>query len=160
MKTWSRILLGFLVLFGVTLVFAHLKARGLPQVPKIDGISLDQEIRASWKNRPLVVYFWASWCGICKTYAPILEWNISHILPQGVVFLSIEEGQATDEERKEFMPTGSPSFLGNYHLLHDFGVNAFPTTVFVTRDREILFSDTGIITPLGFWVRSLLLEVL
>ncbi len=161
MKTWAKAILGIILFFSATLLFAHLKTRGLHRVPQIDYIASDPEITSKWMGKPLVIYFWASWCGICKTYSPVLAMNLK-LLPSDSIFISVEEGEATPKEREALIRDLSqfPVFRGNYHLLHEFDVQAFPTTVFLNGNRDILFSDTGIISPVGFWLRGFLLRFL
>lgn len=161
MKTWAKAILAIILFFTATLLFAHLKTRGLHRVPQIDYITNDPQITKNWVGKPLVIYFWASWCGICKAYSPVLALNLK-LLPEETIFISVEEGEATASERQELIRDLShfPIFKGNYHLLHEFDVKAFPTTVFLNGNRDILFSDTGIVSPIGFWIRGFLLRFL
>lgn len=63
-------------------------------VEKISDAEFDQEVLKS--DKPVVVDFWAEWCGPCRMIAPALE-EISGVLAGKVkiVKLNVDENPAT-----------------------------------------------------------------
>jgi hypothetical protein len=85
-------------------------------------------------------------------YGPILETNLK-LLPSEYLFISVRE--ADDGESLGKSPESDHLvYIADYTLLKDWEVNAYPTTVFTDADDHIVFADTGIISPIGFFLRS------
>ncbi|WP_246837032.1 hypothetical protein [Leptospira meyeri] len=51
-----------------------------------------------------------------------------------------------------------PIYAADYRMLKEWRISAYPTTVFLNEEGQVVFSDTGILSPLGFWLRSFLLR--
>ncbi|MEJ2045714.1 MAG: thioredoxin [Reinekea sp.] len=76
------------------------------------------------KNNELVILdFWASWCGPCKTFGPIFEQASE--ANSDVVF-----GKINTEEEQEIAST--------------LGIRSIPTTM-IFRDNVLLFSQPGVL---------------
>ncbi len=153
--------LAFFMFFSATLGFALFRGKSThPRIP-IDSLASTPVEQGQWENKPKIVYFWATWCSVCKAYSFILEQNLK-LIGEDTVFLSVVEDEES-KELSEYVTTHNikyPVLHGNYEILRDFGVSAFPTTIFLNGKGEVLFFDTGIINPFSFWIRSFLTQVL
>ncbi|MBF0453496.1 MAG: thioredoxin [Magnetococcales bacterium] len=79
-------------------------------------------------NDMVIVDFWASWCGPCKTFAPIFE-KVSEQFPD-VVFAKVE----TDEQQE---------------LAGAFQIRSIPTLM-IFREKIIIFSQPGMMPEQPF----------
>ena len=104
-------------------------------LPLLDGGRLDS---AALRGRPVVLNFWASWCGPCEDEAPILQ-AASKRHP-GLVVLGVNaqdfEGDARRFVKRQRL-TYSNVRDGSGALLERFGVSGFPETWFIDRDGRL-----------------------
>jgi len=108
------------------------------ELPKLEGegtIALKD-----LKGHPVVLNFWASWCGPCKEEAPILAATERQWRSQGVVFLGVD----TEDKRPEAI-----AFENTYGIEYDsvfdpegqlstlYGVLGYPETFFIDAKGKI-----------------------
>jgi cytochrome c biogenesis protein CcmG/thiol:disulfide interchange protein DsbE len=101
------------------------------------------------KGRPVVINFWASWCGPCKMEHPVLEWGQREFGDQvqflGVVF------EDTEDNAKAFLRQYGASFpqLIDPHstVAVDYGVAGVPETYFIDAQGIIQGKHVGPIDP-------------
>lgn len=74
-----------------------------------------------------VVKFSATWCGPCKTYAPIFD-RVSEEYSDKTVFHKIDVDSATGEDAD---------------LLDDLGIRNIPTTVFLDEKDNVIKKFVG-----------------
>jgi len=101
------------------------------------AVALDEEgfKNAVEKGGILLIDWWASWCGPCRTFAPIYE-EVAAENPD-LTFGKID----TDAQQ---------------NLAGAFGIQSIPTLM-VFRDRVLLFSEPGVVPKEG--LRELLQQV-
>ncbi len=153
--------LSYLVLFlSVSLAVAFFRGGRTDYsdqlIPLPESVILQSD---NLKNQVKVYYFWATWCSACKLNLPFIKFSYN-MLKEKMIFLSIEEGESK-EELEKFLKTnniGFPVISGNPQLLKKFDVTAFPTTLFLNKKNEIVFSDSGILNPFSFFLRILILQ--
>jgi cytochrome c biogenesis protein CcmG, thiol:disulfide interchange protein DsbE len=101
---------------------------------------------ASFKGKPVMLNFWASWCDPCKHEAPLLEATWQRVQSQGVVFIGVDY---------EDTQTDGLSFLNTYRVTYSnvvdtsgataisYGVTGVPETVFIDRHGIIVQKVIG-----------------
>jgi cytochrome c biogenesis protein CcmG, thiol:disulfide interchange protein DsbE len=96
---------------------------------------------ASYRGRPVVINFWASWCDPCEEEAPLLEGVWQKYRSRGLVVLGIDANDARSAARR-FAKRNRMSYPlvhdGPGETLTDYGIAAFPETFFVRRDGKLV----------------------
>lgn len=103
----------------------------------IDGSSyiLDEE-------KPLLIYFWATWCPICKFQSP----NIEELSKEYQVITFASQSGAK-EEIQEYLKDNNLNFKVINDSFNDFAyrfnIKAYPTTLIYDKNKQLKFSDVG-----------------
>ena len=122
--------------------------------PQLEGALVDgsQASLAAYRGEPVLVHFWATWCGVCS-----MEQGSIDAIATGLPVLSV------------LSKSGAASAVGSYVTTHNitprvivdssgelaerFGVHAFPTTFVLDRNGDIRFREVGYTTELGLRAR-------
>ncbi len=120
------------------------------QGDNIDLIKMSQE-------KPVMVYFWATWCGVCSSVSPSVDF-ISNYLSNNyhVVTVALTSGepqrikQYLNAKEYNFSVVNDPKGL----ISREWGISATPT-LFVINKGEITSVTTGFTSPFGMWLRLL-----
>jgi cytochrome c biogenesis protein CcmG/thiol:disulfide interchange protein DsbE len=106
---------------------------------------------ADFAGKPIVINFWATWCGPCKMEHPVLDWAAKFYADKAV-FLGIvfEDNEANT---KRFLAENGWSFVQLFDpkstVAVDYGVSGVPETYFIDRQGIIVgkyaapFTDPG-----------------
>ena len=97
---------------------------------------------SSLRGQPVVLAFWASWCGPCKKEAPIL--NRLHAEGTKVIGLSVEDlSPAQIGAHARSLGLRYPVARPDDALLGRLGIDTVPTTCIVAPDGRLLAAHTG-----------------
>ncbi len=100
-----------------------------------ETVSLDM-----FKGKPVVLNFWATWCGPCAQEHPVLEWAHRQ-WGQDVVFLGIVF-EDNEENTKKFLQKNGGSWIQLYDpkstVAVDYAVAGVPETYFINREGTIV----------------------
>ena len=117
-----------------------------PDFLLIDALSGEEIKLSNYIGKPIILNFWASWCGPCKIELPELQaLQIKH--GDDLIILAVNG----DRESREQIQYFGSKFNLTFNLLRDpkkevtkaYGVWGLPKTLFIDRDGVIQKQYTG-----------------
>ena len=96
---------------------------------------------ASLRGKPVVLNFWASWCGPCKGEAKLLEQTWQRYRAKGVVFVGVDYNDVTSDARRflERHAITYPTVRDRSGMIADrYGVSGVPETYFINRRGRLV----------------------
>jgi len=96
---------------------------------------------ASYRGRPVIINFWASWCIPCKQEAPVLESVWKRYRDRGLVVLGVDINDVRGEARRFARENGMTYPLvydGPGETTTDYGLTGVPETFFVARSGRLV----------------------
>jgi len=160
-KIAKEIAIGVLILFIVSNVISYLRKPALQDevlplntFQTIDGKQFDFQ---SYRGKPLLIHFWATWCPVCKMETA----NIERVSKKyQVVTIAVQSGN--DSEIKAFLKEKEASFAvindREGELSKRFSVEVFPTTFIYNSKGKLVFSEVGYTTTAGLLTRMAVVE--
>lgn len=155
--SWLKELLfvGFIVIvIGWGVDFWRSQSMASGQAPALIALSTEGEhldLFAMSQEKPVMVYFWATWCAVCNSVSPSVDFMADYYQ---VITVALRSGESTRIEQylnaKDYAfkvindPQGEISRV--------WGVSVTPT-IFVIDKGEITSVTTGFTSPMGMWLR-------
>ena len=157
---WRRWLIdGLIFLVGiVALQIWQVRDAARGPAPEFSGQHLDgrpfalADWRAADPGRAHLLYFWAEWCGVCKTTAGSVS-NLAKDWP--VTSLAVQSGEAAEvakvmQEKGYAWPTLADP---RGSLLRQYGLPGTPSFVIIAPDGRIRFVTVGYTSEIGLRLR-------
>lgn len=114
------------------------------QGKNIDLLAMSQE-------KPVLVYFWATWCGVCSLVSPSVDLVSDHYQ---VVTIALTSGE--DRRIKQYLNAKDYDFTvlndPKGVISRDWGISVTPTLLVIDKG-EITSVTTGFTSPMGIWAR-------
>jgi cytochrome c biogenesis protein CcmG/thiol:disulfide interchange protein DsbE len=141
-------LLAWKVTQGESEVTAELSRGGTPEAPawtleRLDGkgdLSLEP-----LRGKPVVLNFWASWCGPCKDEAPLLE-EASQRWAGKVAFVGVDVKDFRGDARdfiERYGVTYPNVYDGKGSTVGRYGVTGYPETYFIDAEGRVRYRIAG-----------------
>lgn len=120
--------------------------------PELAGKTLqgEQVQLSAFAGRPVLLHFWAPWCGVCRREFGMLRELHQHWREQGEEFVLLTVVSRRDAEGlADFVRAHDldyPIAVTDPQALSAYRVNAFPTNYFIDRNGQIADVSVGMST--------------
>ncbi len=139
-----------------------LQGRPMPLVRIPEWIGTKPSPAASWKGKPVLLFFWAHWCADCKAEAPILAKLAAEMEPRGLVVVGPTRRYGYTAQEEHAAPATETPFISRvfdkYYSgipkmqvpldasnFQRFGVSTTPTLVLVDRAGIVKMYHPGVL---------------
>lgn len=97
-------------------------------------------------HRPVVLYFWATWCGACKMTSPTVS-NYAKRHPEvRVIGVAVDEPAAVRAYLKD-TPRNFKTVFDDGRIAKRYGIQAYPTTFAIGSHGRVNWSRQGVLMP-------------
>ena len=151
MNRWLICLVGVLVLGGGWLWWSRPTATAVPVTVQGPGVGrvapgftlpllhTDDFVLDEYRGKPVVLNFWATWCGPCQNELPVLQKAAAHF-GDDVVFVGVDQGE-TEETVQRFVEKFGLTYAipldAHGEVADNYNVKGLPTTFFIDRNGVI-----------------------
>jgi len=124
----------------------------------LDGGEVSME---SFRGRPVLLTFWASWCGPCRVELPELEKLYGELVGTGFVVLTVNVDTTTVAAKRFIAATGVdlPVYRLTPAVLQALGIDSIPTNILVGPDGRAEMVTRGYSPRLPDQIRSKVREL-
>jgi cytochrome c biogenesis protein CcmG/thiol:disulfide interchange protein DsbE len=113
------------------------------RLPSLDGQAISL---TDFKGKPVLINFWATWCGPCRGEMPFIQQVYEEWQGRGLILLAINIGE-TPSQVAEFMQSQGLSFPvlvdTEGKVAEKYNIQYIPSTFFIARDGIIQNMKVG-----------------
>lgn len=122
--------------------------------PVLEISKLTERTQINYSNKPTLVYFWGTWCPICKTTSS----SISTLAEEGdYQIISVALSSGSDKDIQAYQKEHGYNFKtindDNGEISKEWGVTVTPSFFYVDKEGEITAISTGIASLWGMRFR-------
>ena len=105
----------------------------------------DSRSSSEWKERTLLINFWATWCPPCIEELPSMNRAWSKLEPEGIGMLAINAGEDRFDVESFLgrVPIDFTAVLGGLDTLPNWSVRALPTTIVIDQTGKVVLEALG-----------------
>jgi thiol-disulfide isomerase/thioredoxin len=144
------------VVLAAVLAIRAYQQRNLPSgsAPSFEVLDLADKpaALADYRGKPLVVHFWATWCGVCRAE----QGSLDAIAREHAVLSIASQSGGAREVAAYVAEHGVETRVlvdASSALAKRYGVTAYPTTFVLDPEGNIRFREVGYTTELGLRAR-------
>jgi thiol-disulfide isomerase/thioredoxin len=114
-----------------------------------------------FRGRPVLLSFWASWCGPCRVELPELEKLYKELLGEGFVLLTVNVDTLPGiaDRFLDQLGISVPVYRMDQKDLIALDINALPTNILLDRDGKTVMFSTGYSPTIPEDIRRLVREM-
>lgn len=134
-------------------------SRRLPDVPLRTADGSGTVRLASFEGRPVLLSFWATWCGPCRVELPELARLYRDLVGEGFVLLTVnvDTNPAVAGRYLAQLGISVPVYRMDSQDLVTLGIDALPTNIVLDRDGRVAMTVKGYSPTLPEDVRAIVL---
>jgi len=158
--------LALLVLVLTTMISFSADAAGNenPAFPNLTLSSLDRNSSvelASFRGRPVLLTFWASWCGPCRHELPELEELYGELAGTGftVLTVTVDSTPAAAEGFMKSLNLHLPVYLADRMELRKLRISSIPTTILLDEKGGVAKVWTGYFESMSEQIKTIVVEM-
>jgi len=127
----------------------HIAQMDLPSAENFSLESLNDDGKIeleNFKDKTIVINFWAAWCGPCKEEMPLLEKMWNRYKDKDLIFIGID---VMDDKNNatEFIKQVGVTYTNLYdpsgEVSKKYGVIGLPATFFIDKEGKIAYKNYG-----------------
>ena len=103
---------------------------------------------SQWHGRPVLINFWATWCGPCEIEMPAIQASYRAHQDKGLVVLAVAVDDSVENVRRFFEKhdLGFQPLMDDGSVSRSYRVFGLPTSYFISTNGKITAVHTGVLT--------------